>query len=179
MRPIADQTIQELEGVDYGEPTYNNRLRHLSYVALRAKWESYVGQGFVVTNTHRLPTSPLVLRSSTSEVGRLRRTRPRVPIKRFALDDLRFMIGQREGLPWLMPRALAHLARHPLAGGRWHYRGSLLNAVISVPDAFWQAQPLWRAQVSVVIASALKRIHKVDVPEDFEAELRAAMPRFA
>ena len=137
MRSIADQTIQELEGVDYGEPTYNS---------------------FVVTNTHRLR---------------------RVPIKRFALDDLRFIIGQSEGLPWLMPRALAHLARHPLAGGRWHYRGSLLNAVISVPDAFWQAQPLWRAQVSVIIANALKRIHKVAVPEDFESDLRAAMPRFA
>ena len=27
MRSIADQTIQELEGVDYGEPAYANRLR--------------------------------------------------------------------------------------------------------------------------------------------------------
>ncbi len=78
-----------------------------------------------------------------------------------------------------MPRALAHLARHPLGGGRRHYPGSLLSAVISVPDAFWQAQPLWRAQVGVVIASALKRIHKVRVPEDLESKLRAAMPRFA
>lgn len=33
MRLIADQTIQELEGVDYGEPTYDS---------------------FVVTNAHRL-----------------------------------------------------------------------------------------------------------------------------
>ncbi|CAG0974664.1 hypothetical protein PLCT2_01549 [Planctomycetaceae bacterium] len=113
---------------------------------------------FVVTNAHRLR---------------------RVPIKQFTLDDLRFMIGQGEGLPWLMPRALAHLARHPLGGGRRHYPGSLLNAVISVPDAFWHEQPLWRAQVSQIIAGALKRIHKVAVPEDFEAALRAALPRFA
>lgn len=128
----------------------------MSYVALGAKWEGFVGQGGAFRSSVLLST--ICARRGDTCVARF------------------FLLA---GEACLAPTcALGHLARHPLAGGRWHYRGSLLNAVISVPDAFWQAQPLWRAQVSVVIASALRRIHKVAVPEDFETELRAAMPRF-
>ncbi|CAG1769198.1 hypothetical protein BAC2_00123 [uncultured bacterium] len=136
MRPIAVQTIQELEGVDYGEPTYDS---------------------FVVTNTHRLR---------------------RVPIKQFTLDDLRFMVLQKQGLPWLVPRALAHLEQHPLAEGTF-YRGDLLNAVMEIPDDWWAQHPDLRARMGPVLQAALARIHKIKFAEDLEAKIRAATPRFA
>lgn len=93
-----NRSLQELEGVDWGEPTYDSSL---------------------VIECHRLH---------------------RLPLKEFEAEHLRRMIGQNMCLPYLMPLALRELHERPHASGDL-YEGALLNAVLSVEAAFWQARP--------------------------------------
>src|SRR5262245_5178085 len=81
---FREKTLTELEGEDWGPPTYDSHL---------------------VTTVHRLR---------------------HVPLKRFCIEDLRIVIGQKIGLPWLVPLALNHLEKHPFAAGDY-YRGDLLK----------------------------------------------------
>ena len=59
----------------------------------------------------------------------------------FTIEDLRFMISQDVGTQYLMPRALGLLEQNPLI---WDllYPGELLNAVLILPDKYWQSQPV-------------------------------------
>lgn len=59
------------------------------------------------------------------------------PISRLSVGDLRLLIGQRMGLDYLVPIALAVLENDPLA--HEHYRGELLIALLGVPREFWIA----------------------------------------
>ena len=56
------------------------------------------------------------------------------PINEFTTEDLRICIAQKQGLRWLVPRALATLAQAPLAAGDF-YEGDLLLAVIRARDS--------------------------------------------
>jgi hypothetical protein len=123
--PDKSATLDELEGVAWGPPTYDS---------------------YLVTTCHRL------------------RTRP---IGQFAVEDLRIMIGQGIGLPYLIPLALDVLERAPLAEGDY-YPGDLLNAVLSVDASFWSREWEWAERAQ----SILHRLH--EVPK----ELREAIATF-
>src|SRR5438552_1638945 len=60
-------------------------------------------------------------------------------IGQFSVEDLRIMIGQRIGLPWLVPVALEVLEQDPLAEGDF-YPGDLLGRVLSVGRDFWSGE---------------------------------------
>jgi hypothetical protein len=60
----------------------------------------------------------------------------RKPIGEFSIEDLRIMIGQRIGLPFLMPLAVELLMKDPLAEGDF-YAGDLLTNVLRVDPSFW------------------------------------------
>jgi len=92
------RTLTDLEGKDWGPPTYDSHL---------------------VTECHRLR---------------------HVPLKDLSTEDLRLLIGQEIGLPFLVPLALEQLAENPWAEGHM-YPGDLLKAVITVSPAFWQENP--------------------------------------
>lgn len=77
----------------------------------------------------------------------------RVPLGQLTVEDLRMIIGQRRGLRWLLPLALARLADDPLAEGDC-YPGDLLAAVLHLPDELWSAQPALHQSASQVAARA-------------------------
>lgn len=80
-------------------------------------WKSYV-----VINCHRLR---------------------RVPLRDFTVEGLRLMIGQEEGLEYLVPLALEQLERDPMVSGDY-YEGDLLQNVQRLPMKFWEQHPvLW------------------------------------
>ena len=62
------------------------------------------------------------------------------PLREFTTEDLRIMIGQGIGLPYLIPLALEKLVEDPFAGGDF-YPGDLLHSVLKVSPRFWQANP--------------------------------------
>ena len=77
------------------------------------------------------------------ECHRLRR----VPLREFAIENLRIMIGQHIGLDYLMPLALEHLRADPLAEGDY-YSGDLLVAVLKAGRDFWCQHADYVAEVA-------------------------------
>ena len=106
------RTLQQLEGVDWGDP---------DPAATR-----------LVTECHRLRRKPLV---------------------EFTAGDLRVMIGQEIGLPYLVPLALEVLEGDPLAEGDC-FPGDLLAAVTGVGDDFWKGRPDWHDQACRAVERA-------------------------
>ena len=72
----------------------------------------------------------------TKAVYALRKTK----LKEFNIENLRVMIGQSEGLKYLIPMALEKLHKNVHAEGDL-YPGDLLSSVLSVPDTHWQENP--------------------------------------
>ncbi|HTL18790.1 MAG TPA: contact-dependent growth inhibition system immunity protein [Patescibacteria group bacterium] len=113
-----NKSLQQLEGQDWGEPTYDSRL--------------------------------------VSECHRLRR----VPLRRFSVEDLRVMIGQSIGLPYLVPLALEKLHRKPLAEGDY-YAGDLLAAVLRAEPKFWHEHQDLRQDVQQIGGETLNRLRSL------------------
>jgi hypothetical protein len=107
-------------------------------------------------------------------VHRLRRVR----LKDYRLEDLRVMIGQEVGLPYLVPRALDRLEADPLVEGDL-YPGDLLAAVARLGDEFWSARRHLARRAVRVIDAALARMAEVDTIEELRDELRTARDRLA
>jgi hypothetical protein len=63
-----------------------------------------------------------------------------VPVEAFSTENLRLMIGQQCGLPYLVPIALEALDADPWVSGDL-YRGDLLQSVLRVAPEFWIARP--------------------------------------
>ncbi|WP_216893656.1 contact-dependent growth inhibition system immunity protein [Nocardia alni] len=79
----------------------------------------------------------------------------RKPISRLSVEDLRIMLGQREGLAVLAPRALDIVEENPLAEGDF-YPGDLLVAVLNIPEDYWFENPEAVAQLCTVVENTLE-----------------------
>ena len=91
----------------------------------------------------------------------------RKAIGEFGAEDLRVMIGQGIGLPFLIPLALDVLEGNPLAEGNY-YPGDLLRSVLGVSSEFWADRSAWHRRVGAILA-------QVNDPPD---ELRDAIQTF-
>jgi hypothetical protein len=91
----------------------------------------------------------------------------RKPVHTLTAEDLRLMILQQEGLPVLVPLALRHLERDPYEEGDL-YPGSLLEATLRVPVAYWAAHPDHASRVDAVATRALAPSDDLDKQADQE-----------
>jgi CDI immunity proteins len=89
------------------------------------------------------------------------------PIGDFSVEDLRIMIGQGIGLPWLIPLALRVLERDPLSEGDF-YPGDLLGSVLRVEKTFWERESESRDRLFRVL----------DGLDEFPKELNDAVALF-
>ena len=76
------------------------------------------------------------------------------PINAFTNEDLRIMIGQNIGLPFLMPKAITVLEGNPLAEGDF-YSGDLLKNVTSVDSSFYDRSPELLDRVVLITKRAI------------------------
>ena len=83
------------------------------------------------------------------ECHRLRRTQLRL----MTPENLRMLIGQQIGLPFLVPRALELLKADPLIAGDF-YPGELLCAVLKVNSEHWRAHPAQFAEAQSILLAA-------------------------
>jgi len=91
-------------------------------------------------------------------------------VSEFAVEDLRIMIGQGVGLPYLIPRAVEVLEGDPFAEGDY-YRGDLLAAVID--QVVWLAdQPELGGRVGALARRVLAE------PKEIDSCLRRLHSRF-
>ena len=116
------KTMQQLEGSDWGEPTYDSHL---------------------VTECHRLRS---------------------VPLREFTAENLRIMIGQQIGLPYLIPLALELLRDDPFTAGDL-YDGDLLATVLRADSRFWIASPDLRTEAAWIAQEALSLFPTLDETE--------------
>ena len=71
------------------------------------------------------------------------------PLKEFEVEDLRIMIGQSIGLPYLVPLAIDALQQDILAEGDY-YEGDLLKSVLTSDPDHWKAEKQdWRTIVNL------------------------------
>jgi hypothetical protein len=88
----------------------------------------------------------------------------RKPLNEFTIEDLRIMIGQGVGLPYLIPMAVERLEADPLAAGDF-YPGALLSAVLRTDVIFWQNHPDSHQRARRILArvrDALLSLDEVD-----------------
>ncbi|WP_460531543.1 contact-dependent growth inhibition system immunity protein [Chitinimonas naiadis] len=64
----------------------------------------------------------------------------KVPLNTLDTEGVRLLIGQKIGLPYLVPIALNLLMDNPYAEGNF-YPGDLLVSVLGIPESFWKAHP--------------------------------------
>lgn len=78
----------------------------------------------------------------------------RVPLKNLGTEDLRILIGQNIGLPFLIPLALERLSSKPLAEGDF-YPGDLLVKVLMSESAFWENHSDYCEEVHKIVRPLL------------------------
>ncbi|WP_329453711.1 contact-dependent growth inhibition system immunity protein (plasmid) [Streptomyces sp. NBC_01724] len=64
----------------------------------------------------------------------------RRPIGKLTVEDMRLLIGQDIGLPYLLPLAVEVLRENPMAEGHM-YEGDLLSAVLTTNSSVWAESP--------------------------------------
>ena len=80
----------------------------------------------------------------------------RVALRDLSVAQLRLLITHGEGVTYVLPFALAHLERDPLAEAS-DARGDLLSAVLQA-EVFWIGRPELRERIRAVIGGALDRL---------------------
>lgn len=103
------------------------------------------------------------------------------PIWQLGVQDLRLLLTHGRGLDWLVPEAVARLAKTPWAGGD-HGPGELLLGACLVEDAWWDAHPERRAELADILRVAESRLD--ELPDEatrahWREELAIARERFS
>lgn len=122
LRPMRAKTLDELEGVVWGLPTYDS---------------------YLVKTCHRLRAKP---------------------IGEFDVEDLRIMIGQNIGLPYLLPLALERLEANVWAAGHM-FPGDLLKMTARA-DFPWATRVDLRDRIRTILRRALEEIPHLRFEEE-------------
>lgn len=88
----------------------------------------------------------------------------RVKLREFDEADLRVMIGQRIGLPYLVPLALDNLEQHPLVEAEF-YPGDLLTSLLKLDDAYWSTALDHRERVETIVRGL------EEIPTELESDI--------
>lgn len=59
------------------------------------------------------------------------------PLNQLSLEEIRLLLSQEIGVPYVLPIAVAALEQDILQEV-YYYEGDLLNAVLRLPEAFWR-----------------------------------------
>ncbi|WP_203700691.1 contact-dependent growth inhibition system immunity protein [Asanoa iriomotensis] len=94
----------------------------------------------------------------------------RKPVDQFTTEDLRVMLGQRIGVPILLPIAVAVLLDDPLAEGDY-FPGDLLHNVLRLDAEDWRGAERHRDRLADVVRT-------MPLSDDANADLRRAAARF-
>ncbi|WP_328876409.1 contact-dependent growth inhibition system immunity protein [Streptomyces sp. NBC_00287] len=92
----------------------------------------------------------------------------RRPIGELTVEDMRLLIGQDIGLPYLLPLALEVLRDNPMAEGDM-YDGDLLSAVLTRNPAVWTETSGLGRELHVIVAEL------TDLPPDLQQKVERFM----
>ena len=92
----------------------------------------------------------------SSIVTRAMRLR-KIPLNEFSIDDVRFLLIQEIGLPYLLTIALEYLEKDLFTEGNY-YEGDLLNSVLSIKDTKWKGLKIFWVKVNELITPRLDEL---------------------
>lgn len=96
----------------------------------------------------------------------------RKPLRTLTPEELRLVIGQGIGLPWLVPLALSLLLEEPLRCVSL-YSGDLLASVARVPAPYWAEHPAEKAQLlNDILPRALGDADMAELPKEAATAVR-------
>ncbi|MCX5191147.1 contact-dependent growth inhibition system immunity protein [Streptomyces sp. NBC_00268] len=90
------------------------------------------------------------------------------PIGELTVEDMRLLIGQDIGLPYLLPLALEVLRDSPMAEGDM-YEGDLLSAVLTRNPAVWTESSGLGRELRVIVEEL------TDLPPDLQQKVERFM----
>ncbi|MGW3513612.1 contact-dependent growth inhibition system immunity protein [Streptomyces sp. NPDC000994] len=88
----------------------------------------------------------------------------RRPVGELTVEDMRLLIGQDIGLPYLLPLALEVLRDNPMAEGDM-YEGDLLSAVLTRNPAVWTESSELDRELRVIVSEL------TDLPPDLQQKV--------
>jgi hypothetical protein len=83
----------------------------------------------------------------------------KIPVKDLSAEQLRLLIGQKIGLPFLIPPSIAMLKDNILAEGDF-YPGDLLDALLNLSEDEWVQNEKEKGEFLKLIKSKMSRIEK-------------------
>lgn len=84
-----------------------------------------------------------------------------VPLREFTPENLRIMIGQQIGLPYLIPLAFELLHADPFTAGDY-YEGDLLAAMLRAEATFWRVHPELQQEAAEIAEQAFTLLYSFD-----------------
>ncbi len=93
-----------------------------------------------------------------------------IPIGEFRIEDLRLVLLQELGVPYLLPIALEYLERDPFAEGDL-YPGDLLRAVLGIEPGYWDDHPDQYERVRTIGTKALAALGDQDLTREIQRSL--------
>lgn len=90
----------------------------------------------------------------------------RRPVGDLTVEDIRLLIGQDVGLPYLLPLALEVLRGNPMAEGDM-YEGDLLSAVLTRSPTVWAESSGLGRELRVIVSQL------TDLPPDLQQKVEA------
>jgi hypothetical protein len=96
-----------------------------------------------------------------------------IPLQDYSIEDLRLLVSQQVGLPWLVPLALAHLTQNLFSEGDY-YAGDLLASILRLENDYWRAHPAEGKAFKVALAAQLSHADLHNLPRSV---LKAAQQR--
>jgi hypothetical protein len=88
------------------------------------------------------------------------------PLRQLGAAELRLLLSQGRGLPWVVPLALGRLVKEPFASADYG-PGALLGALLTVDPERWD--PVWTDRLARVVHAA--RTHLALLPEPARTRL--------
>jgi hypothetical protein len=96
------------------------------------------------------------------------------PLKDYTVEDLRLMIGQSIGLPWLVPLAIKELASNIFSEGDL-YAGDLLMNVLRIDVQYWKSNPLEHFALVRLLEEKLPLADSSGVPNSVLKTIESAL----
>jgi hypothetical protein len=113
-----------------------------------------------------------VPQDESSIVRRLMKLR-KIPLSQFTIDDVRFMIIQETGLPFLLRLAIEILQNDLFAEGNY-YEGDLLNSVFKIKPENWKLNYDYWLEIDELIKNRLDELRnyspKMDLANFYSAK---------
>jgi len=101
-----------------------------------------------------------------------------LPIKEYSLEDLRFMIGQEDGLAYLVPVALIKLQENIFLEAEF-YEGDLLYTLLTISSNYWHTHKKEKQELIKLYTDQKTKVEEVESTYEIKNKIKTAFTEFS